>query len=87
MEDTARAVIRAIYKAVLFEEPSGAEPDVKRVMDSKKVTDHHAVIPTMEIAATDLSSVPEGEMKILRCDVSQVHSRPAEALSVHGGYR
>ena len=65
MEDTARAVIRAIYKAVLFEEPSGAEPDVKRVMDSKKVTDHHAIIPTMEIAVTDLSSVPEGEMKIL----------------------
>ena len=58
-------MIRAIYKAVLFEEPSGAEPDVKRVMDSKKVTDHHAVIPTMEIAVTDLSSVPEGEMKIL----------------------
>ncbi len=65
MEDTARAVIRAIYKAVLFEEPSGAEPDVKRVMDSKKVTDHHAIIPTMEIAKADLSAVPETEMKIL----------------------
>ena len=65
MEDTARGVIRAIYKAVLFEEQSGAEPEIKRVMDSKKVTDHHAIIPTMEIAVTDLSSVPEGEMKIL----------------------
>ena len=65
MEDTARGVIRAIYKAVLFEEQSGAEPDIKRVMDSKKVTDHHAIIPTMELAKTDLSSVPEGEKKIL----------------------
>ena len=65
MEDTARGVIGAIYKAVLFEEPSGAEPDVKRVMDSKKVTDHHAIIPTMEIAKADLSAVPETEMKIL----------------------
>ena len=65
MEDTARAVIGAVYKAILFEELSGAEPDIKRVMDSKKVTDHHAIIPTMEIAVTDLSSVPEGEMKIL----------------------
>ena len=65
MEDTARAVIGAVYKAILFEEQSGAEPDIKRVMDSKKVTDHHAIIPTMEIAVTDLSSVPEGEMKIL----------------------
>ncbi|MEH2931720.1 DNA topoisomerase 3 [Candidatus Ventrimonas sp. KK005] len=65
MEDTARGVIGAIYKAVLFEEPSGAEPNVKRVMDSKKVTDHHAIIPTMEIAKADLSAVPETEMKIL----------------------
>lgn len=65
MEDTARAVIGAVYKAVLFEEQTGAEPDIKRVMDSKKVTDHHAIIPTMEIAVTDLSAVPEGEMKIL----------------------
>ena len=34
-------------------------------MDSRKVTDHHAIIPTMEIAKADLSAVPEGEMKIL----------------------
>ena len=65
MEDTARGVIGAIYKAILFEEQFGAEPDIKRVMDSKKVTDHHAIIPTMEIAKADLSSVPDGEMKIL----------------------
>ncbi len=65
MEDTARGVIGAVYKALLFEKPSGAEPDIKRVMDSKKVTDHHAIIPTMEITAADLSSVPDGEMKIL----------------------
>ena len=65
MEDTARAVIGAVYKAILFEELSGAEPDIKRVMDSKKVTDHHAIIPTMEIAKADLAAVPEGEMKIL----------------------
>ena len=65
MEDTAKAVIGAVYKAVLFGEQTGAAPDIKRVMDSKKVTDHHAIIPTMEIAAADLSAVPEGEMKIL----------------------
>ena len=65
MEDTAKAVVGAVYKAVLFEEQTGAEPDIKGVMDSKKVTDHHAIIPTMEIAAADLSAVPEGKMKIL----------------------
>ncbi len=65
MEGTARGVIGAVYKAILFEEPSGAAPDIKRVMDSRKVTDHHAIIPTMEIAKADLSALPEGEMKIL----------------------
>ena len=54
MEDTARGVIGAIYKAILFEEQFGAEPDIKRVMDSKKVTDHHAIIPTMEIIGLQL---------------------------------
>lgn len=65
MEDTAGKVIGAIYKALLFEEPSGAEPDIKRVLDSRKVTDHHAIIPTMEVGKADLSAVPEGERKIL----------------------
>ncbi len=65
MEGTARSVIGVVYKAILFEEASGAEPDIKRVMDSRKVTDHHAIIPTMEIAKADLSAVPEVEMKIL----------------------
>ncbi len=65
MEDTVRSVIGAVHKAILFEEPSRVEPDIKRVMDSKKVTDHHAIIPTMEIEVTDLSTVPEGEMKVL----------------------
>ena len=65
MEETARGVVGAVYKAILFEEQPGAGLDIKRVMDSKKVTDHHAIIPTMEIAKADLSTVPDGEMKIL----------------------
>lgn len=65
MEDTVRGVIRAVYKAILFEGLSGAEPDIKRILDSRKVTDHHAVIPTMEIAKADLATVPEGERMVL----------------------
>ena len=72
MEDTIKAVIGAVYKTALFEKQTGAEPDIKRVMDSKKVTDHHAIIPTMEIAATDLSALPEGEMKILSLSANRL---------------
>ena len=53
-----REVIGAVYQAILFEEQTGAEPDIKRVLNSKKVTDHHAIIPTIEITKTDLSAVP-----------------------------
>ncbi len=82
MEDTARAVIGAVYQAILFEEQTKTAPDIKRVLNSKKVTDHHAIIPTMEIIKTDLSTVPEGEMKILSlsanrllCATGEKHSK------------
>ena len=39
--------------------------DVKRVIDNKKVTDHHAIIPTQTMSKTDLSSLPTGEREIL----------------------
>ncbi len=42
-----------------------ATPDVSRVLDSKKVSDHHAIIPTMELAKTDLDTLPESERHIL----------------------
>ena len=39
--------------------------DAGKVLNSKKVTDHTAIIPTVEVETADLSSVPEGEYKIL----------------------
>ena len=40
-------------------------PDIKRILNSKKVTDHHAIIPTMEIIKQDLEAIPDSEMKVL----------------------
>lgn len=65
MEQTAKSVIEAIFNSILFEESVIFNPDIKRVQNSKKVTDHHAIIPTVEIALTDLSVLPETERKIL----------------------
>lgn len=65
MEQTARNVIEAIFGSILFEENMMFNPDIKRVLNSKKVTDHHAIIPTMEIAKADLAALPETERKIL----------------------
>ena len=65
MEQTAENVIEAIFSSILFEENKMFNPDIKRVLNSKKVTDHHAIIPTMEIAKADLAALPETERKIL----------------------
>ena len=65
MEGTARNVIEAIFNSLLFEQNIMFNPDVKKMLNSKKVTDHHAIIPTMEIIKQDLKAIPESEMKIL----------------------
>ena len=39
--------------------------DAARVADSTKVSDHHAIIPTLGIGDADLQALPTGERKIL----------------------
>ena len=65
MEGTAKNVIEAIFNSLLFEQNIMFNPDIKRILNSKKVTDHHAIIPTMEIIKQDLKAIPESEMKII----------------------
>ena len=65
MDDTARSIAESV--AGKFPHFSGIviAPETKRVINNKKVSDHHAIIPTAEVSSTDLSSVPDGERKIL----------------------
>ena len=65
MENTAENVIKAIFDTMTFVPQVMFNPDIKRLLNSKKVTDHHAIIPTVEIALTDLKALPETERKIL----------------------
>lgn len=65
MEGTAKNVIEAIFNSLLFEQNIMFNPDIKRILNSKKVTDHHAIIPNMEIIKQNLKAIPESEMKIL----------------------
>lgn len=39
--------------------------DVSALLDSRKVSDHHALIPTREAGSADISALPENERKIL----------------------
>ena len=38
----------------------------QQVINSKKVSDHHAILPTRSMAKADLSSLPAGEANVLR---------------------
>lgn len=64
MGQTAEDVIGAVFKSIL-KIPQDYSPDIGRVLNSKKVTDHHAIIPTMEIGKQNMDALAEGEKKIL----------------------
>ena len=66
MEQTATDMIDIIYSVFPDCKVVDFTPDVKRCINNKKVSDHHAVIPTREISTYDLSSLPEGERNILK---------------------
>ena len=40
-------------------------PDIARVTDNSKVTDHHAILPTVQLEKQDVSALPQSEQKIL----------------------
>ncbi|WP_025194606.1 DNA topoisomerase 3 [Streptococcus agalactiae] len=47
---------------------------IKTVFNSKKVTDHHAIIPTVSSLSKDLSSVPDSETKVYRLISNKLHA-------------
>ena len=65
MEETASDVIRSIFGKMSFVPQVMFQPDLKKVLNSKKVSDHHAIIPTMEIEKVQLETLPETERKLL----------------------
>ena len=51
----------------------GAEsPNIGRLLDSRKVSDHHAIIPTVMIEKTDLSTLDKDQKKILTLIASRL---------------
>ena len=65
MEETAGVVIRKILETVPFVASGMMPEDLKRLMNNKKVSDHHAIIPTAEIGNCDFDSLSERDRKVL----------------------
>ena len=47
---------------------------IKVVFNSKKVTDHHAIIPTVSSLKEDISGIPESEAKVYRLISNKLHA-------------
>ena len=47
---------------------------IKTVFNSKNVTDHHAIIPTVSSLSKDLSSIPDSEARVYRLISNKLHA-------------
>jgi DNA topoisomerase-3 len=65
MGGTAAGIAALLCGKLPFMQGVDFTPDISRLLDSKKVSDHHAIIPTAELAKTDLAALPESERNIL----------------------
>lgn len=66
MESTARQVIGIVSRKLPLFEGRNHEPDIGRITNNAKVTDHHAIIPTVQLENQDLTELPESEQKVIR---------------------
>ena len=65
MLPTAENIVSGLFGTLDFARGADLSPDYSRILNSKKVSDHHAIIPTAEAVKTDKSSLPESERNIL----------------------
>lgn len=75
MEKTIPELLEKIRQSLGVE--TTVQVDAAKVINGKKVTDHHAIIPTGTIAKIDLSVLPLGEKEVLKL----IATRLAEAVS------
>ena len=71
MRDTAEKLIAWLRENTAVGKGFMGNVDITRIMDNKKVTDHHAIIPTMEITKCDPAELPKGE----RCVLELIEAR------------
>ena len=66
MEGTVRQVISILCRKLPLFDGVAYTPDIDRISNNAKVTDHHAILPTVQVETLDIAELPESEQKILR---------------------
>ena len=82
-------LVNLVANAMPFRKGIAISCDEALVINDKKVTDHHAVIPTRNLHGADLSGLPVGERMILElvalrllCAVAEPHTYSETAVTV-----
>ena len=70
MADGVNAIV--ICSAAICDEAAPSVVLPKQICNSKKVSDHHAIIPTLVAGETDIDTLPIGEREIIKLIAKQV---------------
>ena len=65
MQPAAESIVSGLWPLLPFAAGLDIAPQFGRVLNSKKVSDHHAIIPTMEFVRKGFDGLTEGEKKLL----------------------
>ena len=89
MAEGLPVLVNLVANAMTFRKGIAISCDAGAVINDKKVTDHHAVIPTRNIQNADLSGLPVGERAVLElvalrllCAVAQPHTYAETSVTV-----
>ena len=84
MEQTAAGIVAGIVPILPFMEGAAFSAEIRRVLNSAKVSDHHAIIPTAEFVKQGFSGLADSEKKLLSlacckllCAVAPAHEYEA----------
>ncbi len=84
IEQTAAGIVAGIVPMLVFMEGAAFSPNISRVLNSAKVSDHHAIIPTAEFVKQGFSGLADSERKLLSlvcckllCAVAPAHEYEA----------
>ena len=84
MEQTAAGIVADLVPMLVFMEGAVFSPEIRRVLNSAKVSDHHAIIPTAEFVKQGFSGLADSERKLLSlvcckllCAVAPAHEYEA----------
>ena len=65
MADGLPVLVNTIAKTMPFAKGMPITAEVQQIINDEKVSDHHAIIPTMTVREADLLALPAGERSIL----------------------